>query len=380
MILRSLPVHADTLAGWPRRGCLLVLALLISGLLGGCSSLRYYQQAVAGQLDLMWSARPVREVIADPDTDPALHQRLEQTQAVRRFARDQLALPVGDAYRDFVALDRPYVVVNVVAVPEFSLQPHQWCYPVVGCQAYRGYFDPQMARAEARTFRDQGFDTLVSGVTAYSTLGWFDDPLHSGFTRLPSERMAALLFHELAHRVVYVAGDTAFNESFATAVELAGLELWLSRQGEQARFQTTLARLERRDQTLALVAAASEQLQALYQSEDPLPPEQLRQHKARILSELRQTYLAKTREWHAPGPFGLSPPVFNNAHLALFRQYNQYLPAFRQLLREHDHRFADFYEAVKALATQPPAQRQRRLHALAAAAAGQPDPDHRASD
>lgn len=380
MILRSLPVHADTLAGWPRRGCLLVLALLISGLLGGCSSLRYYQQAVAGQLDLMWSARPVREVIADPDTDPALRQRLEQTQAVRRFARDQLALPVGDAYRDFVALDRPYVVVNVVAVPEFSLQPHQWCYPVVGCQAYRGYFDPQMARAEARTFRDQGFDTLVSGVTAYSTLGWFDDPLHNGFTRLPSERMAALLFHELAHRVVYVAGDTAFNESFATAVELAGLELWLSRQGEQARFQATLARLERRDQTLALVAAASEQLQALYQSEDPLPPEQLRQHKARILSELRQTYLAKTREWHAPGPFGLSPPVFNNAHLALFRQYNQYLPAFRQLLREHDHRFADFYEAVKALATQPPAQRQHRLHALAAAAAGQPDPDHRASD
>src|SRR5690554_1988287 len=226
-----------------------LLLLLLAGV-SGCSTFGYYSQAIGGHLSLMMRGEPVERLQKQPDTPPELRQKLELAEAARRFASNRLDLPVGDAFTEFVELDRPWVVVNLVAVPEFSLKPHRWCYPVLGCQAYRGYFKLEQARKEEARFRLQGYDTFIGGVTAYSTLGWFDDPLHTGFTRLSDDRMVALMFHELAHQVVYMAEDTAFNESFATAVELEGLRLWLEQQNSAEDFDLALLRQEHRNQTL----------------------------------------------------------------------------------------------------------------------------------
>lgn len=341
------------------------LLLLAIALLPGCSSIRYYSQAISGQVELMWSAHPIDEWLTDPATPPDLARKLSLASAVRTYARDHLALPVDQAYAQYADFQRQYVVVNLVAVPEFSLAPYQWCYPIVGCQSYRGYFSADDARTEQADFVTQGFDTFIGGVTAYSTLGWFDDPLHPGFTRLPDDRMAALMFHELTHRVVYIAGDTAFNESFATAVELEGLRQWLNQQGDSEAFQRALLRLEQRNQTLTLVTAASARLEDLYARQDQLQDDQLRTAKADILTQLRADYLTLSADWQEPGPFGRDPAPFNNAHLALFQQYNQYVPAFRQLISDHNYRFGEFYQAVEALSKLPQDQRNQQLSALA---------------
>lgn len=239
-----------------------LVLLLLTGL-QGCTTIGYYGQAVGGHLSLMMRGQPVQSLASHPHTDPELRHKLAIAESARRFARNTLQLPVGDAFTQYVELDRPWVVVNLVAVPEFDLAPHQWCYPVIGCQAYRGYFNLERARKEQSRFAKQGFDTFIGAVTAYSTLGWFDDPLHTGFTSLPEDRMVALIFHELAHRVVYIKADTVFNESFATAVELEGLRLWLERENSAAGFEQTLLRLEHRNRTLELVDRCSARLTAL---------------------------------------------------------------------------------------------------------------------
>lgn len=340
------------------------LVLLLFTGLQGCSTLGYYSQAISGHASLMMRSQPVKNVIRQPDTPPRLQHTLSTALAAGSFARKTLQLPVGGAFTDFVALEQPWVVVSLVAVPEFSLTPHQWCYPIVGCQAYRGYFSLKPARKEQRKFQARGYDTFIGGVTAYSTLGWFDDPLHTGFTNLPEDRMVALMFHELAHRVVYLNGDTAFNESFATAVELEGLKLWLEKQQAPGGFERALQRLEHRNRTYELVQATSEALKILYQQKDQMPREQLRQRKHELLDELARNYESLSQHYSEPGPFGHAPVQLNNANLALFQQYNQHVPAFRQLLRESGHDFNRFYESVIELAEQPQTSRQHTLDAL----------------
>ncbi|WP_323751528.1 aminopeptidase [Marinobacter sp.] len=324
----------------------------------------YYTQAISGHVSLTLRSEPVDEVMQQPDTTPELHQALSTAQAARIFADQTLNLPVGEAFSSFVPLEHPWVVVNLVAVPEFSLVPKQWCYPFIGCQAYRGYFDLAMAKEEQRRFDKNGYDTFIGAVTAYSTLGWFDDPLHTGFTNLAEDRMVALMFHELAHRVIYLNGDTAFNESFATAVELEGLRLWLERQGQPEVFERALQRLEHRNRTLELVRQTSEELRRLYHRQSELSLEQLRQRKQETLDELANRYQALSSHYPEPGPFGAAPVQLNNAKLALFQQYNQHVPAFRQLLRESDTDFQRFYEAVFRLSEQPEAKRQQTLKSL----------------
>lgn len=338
--------------------------LLLVTMLNGCTTIGYYSQAVGGHISLMISGQPVEAVIADNGTPAALRDKLAVSGQAREFAAQRLDLPVGNAFREYVNLDRPWVVVNLVAVPEFSLEPHRWCYPVLGCQAYRGYFNLEDARQEQALFRSKGFDTFIGGVTAYSTLGWFDDPLHTGFTSLPEDQMVALMFHELAHQVVYIADDTTFNESFATAVELEGLRLWLSRQGKPARFQQALERLSRRNQTLALVQDFSARLEALYAQRGSVTDDQLRARKADLLDQQARAYRQLSADWSGPGPFGPAPITVNNANLALFRQYNQYVPAFRQLLRDKGYNFSDFYRAARKLSDKPEPQRSAHLTTL----------------
>lgn len=340
------------------------LVMLLITTLSGCTTLGYYSQAVSGHLSLMMSTHPVSDLLEAPTTDPVLKQKLATANEARRFAADRLALPVGDAFAEYAELGRPWVVVNLVAAPEFSLQAHRWCYPVVGCQAYRGYYQLEKAQKEEQSFIDRGYDTFIGGVTAYSTLGWFDDPLHTGFTALSDNRMVALMFHELAHRVVYINDDTAFNESFATAVELEGLRLWLEQRGDDEGFQSALARLRQRNQTLGLVKAVSGLLEALYEQRNTLPEDELRQQKERIFAELQDEYAALSAGWGQPGPFGENPTGLNNANLALFSQYNQHVPAFRQLIRDSDGDFRAFYLAVEALSMEPEEARQQALARL----------------
>ena len=341
-----------------------MLLCLVALLLNGCETIGYYNQAIRGQLSLMLSGESVDALLAAEATDAGLRDKLRLSIEARRFARDELALPVGNAFTDYVDLDRRWVLVNVVAAPEFSLEPLTWCYPVVGCQSYRGYFDVDMAKARARELNAEGYDTFIAGVTAYSTLGWFEDPLHTGFTSLPDERMVALIFHELAHRVVYVDGDTAFNESFATAVELEGLRLWSERRDDSRAFEAAQTRLAQRNQTLALVERQSRKLEALYARRKTLKESALRKRKSAIFAELIDAYNALSRNWTQPGPFGTSPSDLNNANLALFRQYSQHVPGFRQMLRAGDHDFEHFYEQVRSLANQPREQRDETLSQL----------------
>lgn len=334
--------------------------LLVTGL-NGCTTISYYSQAIGGHLSLMMAGEPVDGFIAGNSTSPELQRKLLISQQARSFATNTLELPVKQAFSDYVELGRPWVVVNLVAVPEFSLEPHRWCYPFLGCQAYRGYFSLEDAKRERSAFREDGYDTFIGGVTAYSTLGWFDDPLHSGFTSLPEDRMVALMFHELAHRVVYIDNDTAFNESFATAVELEGLKLWLTQQGNSAAFQRALERLQQRNQTVALVREATDELEQLYRQQGTLARQQLRQRKSTILGNLLRNYQRLSEQWEQPGPFGESPSALNNANLALFRQYNQYVAGFRQLLRDNGDSFPAFYRSVTALSELPA---NERIHTL----------------
>lgn len=323
----------------------------------------YYTQAVRGHLALTMAGKPVDDFIASEDTRPELRDKLMLSRQARHFSESRLALDPGGAFTDYVVLDHTWVVVNLVTAPEFSLQPHQWCYPILGCQAYRGYFHLEDAQKEEQRFRAEGYDTFIGGVTAYSTLGWFDDPLHSGFTNLGDDRMVALMFHELAHQVVYMAGDTAFNESFATAVELEGLRLWLARQGDPSAFQQALIRLEQRNKTYDLVAAASTALRKLYQQQGALSEDSLRERKRLIFDDLTAAY-KKLRDANTKRPREAAPVVFNNARIALFSQYNQYVPAFRQLLKQSGYDFQMFYHAAEALSKQPKKQRQQAMQDL----------------
>lgn len=328
--------------------------------LSGCSSLAYYAQAVDGHVRIMHAARPIAEVIDDAATDPALKKTLAEVRRARDFASRDLGLPDNDSYHSYADLQRPFAVWNVFAAPEFSLQPHCWCMLVVGCVGYRGYYDRQDAEALAGELRDAGFDTHVGGVPAYSTLGRFSDPLLNTFLRDGSLEAARLIFHELAHQVVYVEGDTVFNESFATAVENEGLRRWSAHGATPDQMRALSARQRWKADFLALLGGYRARLQEVYAS--TLPDGAKRAAKAEILAELQRSYLAQQS---ARG----EPPVYrqwigdglNNAKLASVALYAHYLPAFEAILAEVAHDLPSFYRRVALLAALPPAERHAAL-------------------
>lgn len=304
------------------------LLLLSAALLAGCETLSYYGQAAGGQLALMARAQPIAEVAADP----ALRRRLDLATAIRDFATRELALPESNAYRSYAALDRPYALWNVVAAPEFSLAPVLSCFPVAGCVAYRGYYAKSRAERYAQARRDEGYDVIVYGVPAYSTLGWFDDPLLSTFIGYPEADLARLMFHELAHQVVYVRDDSTFNESFAVVVEREGLRRWLAAQGKKPEPVRVLG---------PQIAEARAKLAALYRSR--LAPEAMRERKREVMESLRPLVE------RLPALEGQLP---NNAFLAAYATYNDLVPMFEKLLAEEGGDLRAFYARVKKLATE----------------------------
>lgn len=341
-------------------------AALVAGaaLLTSCASLNYYGQAAHGQLSLLSDARPIDAWMADPHTNPRLRVRLETARQIRRYAVQELGLPDNDSYKNYAALARPYVLWNVVATPELSLKPMEWCFPVAGCVNYRGYYSKDDAQAYARELRTAGNDVEVGGVTAYSTLGWFNDPLISTFINYPDAELARLIFHELAHQVVYVAGDSQFNESFASAVEEAGVERWLAAYGNDAMRAGYARYLGRKRDFLALLLKIRSGLDANYKSGKPVA--ELRAVKARLFQQLKDEYQVLKTSWGGYAGYDkfFAEPL-SNAHLASVATYNDFVPAFRALLRK-DAGLPRFYADVRAIAAQDRDARHATLQRLAA--------------
>src|SRR6185295_9567668 len=273
-------------AGFLRFPSNLFLAIAAAMLLTGCETLAYYLQAVGGQLELMARAQPVGTLIADPATPQPLRERLALARSIRDYASRELGLPDNGSYRSYADLGRAYVVWNVVAAPEFGLAPVESCFPVAGCVPYRGFFALEDAERHAARLRSAGNDVNVRGVPAYSTLGRFDDPLLNTFIRNPDADLARLIFHELSHQVLYVKGDSTFNESFAVAVERAGVRRWLAATGRSAAMQAFLETQERGARFLSLLEQARTRLKALYAM--PLPPEVMRERKREAFAELKK--------------------------------------------------------------------------------------------
>ena len=331
--------------------------------LSGCAELAYYRQAAAGQWSLWQARQPISDVAADPATPAALRQRLETAQAIRAFASAELGLPDNGSYQHYADLQRPWVVKNVFATPELSLEPHQWCFLVVGCLSYRGYFDPEAAQQFADTLRASGDDVHVADISAYSTLGWFDDPLLNTFVHWPNGRLAELIFHELAHQRLYIAHDTAFNEAYATAVGRLGAERWLERRGLAREREEYVVDVQRREQFLQLTTEAREQLTALYAS--PQSEAEKRSGKLRILAELRERYQALKQGWGGYAGYDRwFAQDLNNAKLAGVSTYHRQVPVFLALFERERRDFAAFHHAVEAIGRLPSAERGAQLQAL----------------
>lgn len=327
-----------------------LLILLSAGTLAGCETLAYYGQAARGQLAVSAAARSIEQVLNDPQVPEILKGRLRVAGALRDYAMRELGLADGGAYRSFADLARPYALWNVVAAPEFALKPVQSCFPIAGCVSYRGYYDRADAERHATAQRAAGYDVVVYGVPAYSTLGWFDDPLLSTFIDYPDAELARLMFHELAHQVVYVKDDSAFNESFAVVVEREGLRRWLRDSGRAALLAEREAADARRREFEALAASLRVQLRALYAM--PLAPEEMRRRKAEVLDALRP-WLARLRGFENVEP--------SNAVLASLSTYTQKVPVFERLLAEAGSDLPRFYARVLELARLPRAERDAAL-------------------
>lgn len=324
-----------------------IALLLLPGLVAGC----YPLHATMGHLDLMARRQPLEVLIADPATPETYKARLARVAAMRDFASRELALPDNGSYRQYARLSEDYPVWSVWVTPEFELAPRESCFPVSGCVPYRGYYTRASAEAYAAGFRASGDDVLVGGVTAYSTLGYFDDPLTSAMLRLPDERLAGLLFHELAHQVVYVKNDATFNESFARAVEIEGILRWLAHQQDQAGLTAYRAALERADAFFESIKTTRTALAELYAS--PLDDAAKRAGKARLFESLRASHRRRVAEdpaWSAYDAW--FEGELNNAKLAAVSTYFDEVESFRALLAAHHHDFAAFYAAVKTLAAE----------------------------
>lgn len=339
--------------------------LLASVLLVGCADTRYYWQSVHGHLQLLQAARPIDDWLGDAQTPVALKERLMLAQRMREFAVRELALPDNASYRRYAHLQRRAVVWNVVAAPAFSLSLKSWCFPVAGCVSYRGYFDEAQARAFAAELQAQGLEVSVYGVPAYSTLGWMNwaggDPLLSTFIHYPEGELARMLFHELAHQVLYVRDDTMFNESFATAVERIGGARWLATSAsEQARNESALLDARRR-QFRELAWSTRDQLRAIYAAPGAATDPAAGRAKLQVMAEFRQRYALLRDAWGGFSGYDQHVANANNASFGAQAAYDDLVPAFETLFGRSGGDWHRFYDAVRRIADKPAAERSKLL-------------------
>ena len=339
-------------------------ALVLTG--AGCSAVPYYSQAISGEISLLAAARPIADWLDDPTTTPELRERLQLAEHIRTFASQELALPQNRSYTRYADLHRSSAVWNVFATPALSLTLKTWCYPVFGCASYRGYFTLADAQRLSDELTQQGLDATVAPVPAFSTLGWFADPLLSTFVRWPEPELARLIFHELAHQIVYVPDDTRFNESFATAVEQEGLARWVAQRNDAAlRTQYERYRLHHAG-LLALVAQTRAELQDVYATR--LHDTERLARKRDILARLPERYRTlRDTQWQGyRGYDDFFLAEWNNARIAALAAYQDDVPAFTALLGSVGGDLPRFFARVKQIAALRPAERVTALQALAA--------------
>ncbi len=362
-------------------GLLVVLAPALSGCASPGTGVGYYWQSVSGHLQIMQAARPLQDWIDDTQTPPALRHRLALAQRIRHFAAAELALPDNASYHRYADLHRRAAVYNVVAAPALSLTLQSWCFPVVGCVGYRGYFDEAQAQAFARSLPEE-LESVVYPVPAYSTLGWMNwaggDPLLNTFIGYPEGELARIVFHELAHQVLYAKGDMVFNESFATAVERLGGERWLTHHASDAARREYAAFDARRREFRALTFAVRQRLEGIY-ADTALDDAEKARRKSATMDDFRQTYQTLRQRWNGYAGYDAWVARANNASFGAQAAYDTLVPGFEALFEHQGRDFRRFYDAVRALAQQPLEERHAALRQLstpseATVAAGQAVP------
>lgn len=322
----------------------------------------YYMQAANGQFEVLNKREPIDEVLENPETPEEVARRLRLVQEARRYSIEALGLPDNDSYQTYADLQREYVLWNIFAAEEFSLEPKRWCYPIVGCVSYRGYFKQAVAQREADKLKARGFDTFVGGVAAYSTLGKFNDPVLNTMMQWDDARLVGVLFHELAHQVLYIKDDTAFNEAYASAVEEFGLERFLKSRGMDDAFDRYVETRQFRRDMMRLINAAREDLRTYYsETIDPDEKRLLKEHRIeRLTEDLRHTLQQSGRD---PQRWLWAP--FNNARLASFSLYEGHLPAFRRMLADCNDELQCFYAESERVSELDREARDDYLAALA---------------
>lgn len=325
-----------------------------------CTTMGYYAQSVHGQVEILQKRQPITSVLNTGSLSAHIANQLAQVQDIREFAKEELGLPDNGSYRDYVDLQREYVVWNVFAAPELSLTGLEWCYLFVGCLSYRGYFSGEAARREAATLEQQGHDVFVGGVAAYSTLGWFADPVLNTMLRQDIEYLARTIFHELAHQKIYIKNDTEFNEAFADTIAEIGVQRWLAREGDPAG-RTKLERKQiRENEFVELVLNYRDKLNAVYNT--GLPDSEKRAKKSAIFTEMINEYQQLRSGWDGYGVYDAwFAAGLNNAKLLAVATYRQYLPGFKSLLVSVDNDLRRFYRVVEQLGGCNPEQRRQIL-------------------
>jgi predicted aminopeptidase len=341
-----------------------VLVALAVSLLG-CETVEFYRQAVVGQIGLLARREPTQRLVAAADTDPVLRTRLAEVDQILRFARDQLLLPANGQFSSYVHVDGEYVVWSVFATPEFSTQPTQWCYPIIGCASYRGYFKERDARRLGRRLQAVRHDVAVGGVVAYSTLGWFHDPLLSTYIDWEPAQLAGLLFHELAHTKLFVKDDTAFNEGLATFVEREGVRQWLESIGDTTEIDRAQARWNRSDQLVRFMLGWRSQLTELYGQ--PFDTMARRMLKGDMMDEIDRCLLVNIDALGGSAARTLLREPMNNARLVPIAAYHEYVVGFRGIFDAGDRNWQTFYRRVKSLAAEAVVRRRATIDEFAQA-------------
>lgn len=346
-----------------RRSLFVISLLFIVALMAACNDGAYLLQCAKGQWSLMSRAKPIEDILAKETEPQNLRDQLSKVVSLREFAVSSLQLPDNGSYRKYSDIERPYAVWNVVVAPELSLDLNEWCFPIAGCVTYRGYFDEHEARTEADIFSVRGFDVDVYGVEAYSTLNWFDDPVLNTFLDNDDIRLAGLLFHELAHQVIYVQNDTEFNESFAKTVELEGLRRWFNKLGSHDLWLQCLQREERSADFHKLLAKVRSDLDNAYTAKQG--NDQKRIAKEKILQQAFEDYENLKKSWNGyAGYDNWMKRGLNNARLSSMATYYDLVPAFQVLLLQAGNDLHRFYGEVKKLGALPEKERLAKLKSL----------------
>jgi len=361
-----------------RKWLLLITLTAVVLVVSGCRTFKFYGQAIKGQYQIFAHQEPIEKLVADTKTRTRLREQLELLQKLRAFADTELKLPVDGHYRKYVDVHRPYVVWNIQAAPRFSLEPKTWWYPLVGSLEYRGYFSERDAKKYAATLRKKGWDVFVGGVDAYSTLGWFKDPVLNTFIYRDEPELAEVIFHELGHQRVFARGDTDFNEAFATVVGQEGARRWLRLQGNTNSYEHYLVSLRRNEQFVRLIMSTRARLEKIYGDQRdeegklkaakalPKPAEELAVEKHQTFADLQTRYSELKTNWDGfTGYDRWFSREVNNAQLNTIANYYDYVPGFEALLKLKDGDLEKFYAAAEELSRKSQDERHQWLRDLA---------------